>query len=218
MTKEIIHGISGAEHIFGGDLSAVVRFLKPTLHRYNRDNEEVFNLTNNMYNISNILFTSYEAWIELTDFGQRYQLSSNILANIDNTGFLFLSETMFSTTLTHFNQTVQFSFQTFEVILDIIDPTQAISSCYKFNQVRNQQCLHILSVSYRALSVFLVKLGAAPLVLVMWSSQPSSSTTATISYSQPSKPIHSPICPASSASPLTTTQRWSSHRMESQSE
>ena len=217
MTKEIIHGISGAEHIFGGDLSAVVRFLKPTLQRYNRDNEEVFNLTNNMYNISNILFTSYEAWTELTDFGQRYQLSSNILANIDNTGFLFLSETMFSTMLTHFNQTVQFSFQTFEVILDIIDPTQAISSCYKFNQVRNQH-LHIISVSCRALSVFLVKLGAAPLVLVMWSSQPSSSTTATISYSQPSKPIHSPICPASSASLLTTTQRWSSHRMESQSE
>ena len=177
----------------------------------------MFNLTNNMYNISNILFTSYEAWIELTDFGQRYQLSSNILAHIDNSGFLFLSETMFSTMLAHFNQTVQFSFQTLEVILDIIDPTQAISSCYKFNQVRNQHH-HNLSVSCRALSVFLVKLGAAPLVLVMWSSQPSSSTTATISYSQPSKPTHSPICPASSVSLLTTTQRWSFPWMESQSE
>ena len=179
----------------------------------------MFNLTNKMYNISNILFTSYEAWIELTDFGQRYQLSSNILANIDNTGFLFLSETMFSTMLTHFNQTVQFSFQTLEVILDIIDPTQAISSCYKFNQVRNQH-LHILflSVSYRALSVFPVKLGAAPLFLVMWSSQPSSSTTATISYSQTSKPSHSSTCQASSACLLTTTRRWSFHWMESQSE
>lgn len=79
-------------------------------------------------------------------------------------------------------------------------------------------CLHILSVSYRALSVFLVKLGAAPLVLVMWSSQPSSSTTATICYSQPSKPTHSPICPASSASLLTTAQRWNYHQKESQSE
>ena len=137
MSKEIIHNLSGSDHMFGGDLSAVVRFLQPTLQKYNRDKEEVFNLTNNLYNISDILFTSYEAWTELTDFGQRYKLSTNILANIDNTGFLYLYETEFSLFM-QFNITMQFNFKSLVVILDKIDSTGALPNCYDFDQVRNQ--------------------------------------------------------------------------------
>ena len=137
MSKEIIHNLSGSDRMFGGDLSAVVRFLQPTLQKYNRDKEEVFNLTNNLYNISDILFTSYEAWTELTDFGHRYKLSTNILANIDNIGFLYLYETEFSL-FTQFNITMQFNFKSLVVILDKIDSTGALPNCYDFDQVRNQ--------------------------------------------------------------------------------
>ena len=139
VTEAIIKGMSGSNDIFGGDLSAVVYLLEPTLRKYNRDNEEVLGLTRNMYNISNTLLASYAAWTELTDFHQRNLLSTNILSNIDNTGFLYLSEHQFSnfTPTTNFNLTKQFSFQHLDVILDTLDPEKALPHCYDFNQVRN---------------------------------------------------------------------------------
>ena len=138
VTEAIIKGMSGSNDIFGGDLSAVVYLLEPTLRKYNRDNEEVLELTRNMYNISNTLLASYAAWTELTDFHQRYLLSTNILSNIDNTGFLYLSEQLSNFTPTpNFNLTKQFSFQHLDVILDTLDPEKALPHCYDFTQVRN---------------------------------------------------------------------------------
>ena len=139
VTEAIIKGMSGSNDIFGGDLSAVVYLLEPTLRKYNRDNEEVLELTRNMYNISNTLLASYAAWTELTDFHQRYLLSTNILSSIDNTGFLYLSENQFSnlTPRTKFNRTMQFGFQHLDVILDTIDPEKASPHCYDFDQARN---------------------------------------------------------------------------------
>ena len=138
MTEAIISGISGSNDIFGGDLSAVVQLLEPTLRKYNRDNEEVYGLTRNMFNISNALLASYQAWTELTDFHQRYLLSSNILGNIDNTGFLFLSENLFSNftpTSSLTNITTRFSFQHLDVILDTLDSERTFPHCYGFDQV-----------------------------------------------------------------------------------
>ena len=138
MTEAIIEGISGSDDIYGGDLSIVVNFLEPTLKKYNRDHEAVFGLTQNMYNISNTLVASVQSWTELTDFRQRYLLSSNILSNIDKTGFLFLAENLFSNfTITKpFNITTQFSFKYVDVILDTIDPEGEFPHCYDFHQVR----------------------------------------------------------------------------------
>ena len=137
VTEEIMKHMSGSNDIFGGELSIVVHLLEPTLRKYNRDNEEVYGLTSNMYNISNTLLASYTAWTELTDFHQRYLLSTNILSIIDNTGFLFLSENLFSnfTPTTNFNLTMQFSFQHLDVILDTIDSEKAFPRCYDFEQV-----------------------------------------------------------------------------------
>ena len=138
MTEAIIKGMSGSNDIFGGDLSAVVHFLEPTLRKYNQDNEEVLGLTRNMYNISNTLLSSFIAWTELTDFHQRYLLSTNILGNIDNTGFLFLSEHLFSNftpTTSFYNITMRFNFQHLDVILDTLDPEKALPHCYAFDQV-----------------------------------------------------------------------------------
>ena len=138
VTEAIISGISGSNDIFGGDLSVVVHLLEPTLRKYNRDKEEVYGLTRNMFNISNTLLASYTAWTELTDFNQRYLLSTNILGNIDNTGFLFLSENLFSNftpTLSLTNITTRFSFQHLDVILDTLDSERAFPHCYYFDQV-----------------------------------------------------------------------------------
>ena len=138
VTEEIMKHMSGSNDIFGGELSIVVHLLEPTLRKYNRDNEEVYGLTSNMYNISNTLLASYTAWTELTNFHQRHLLSTNILSIIDNTGFLFLSENLFSnftptTTLT--NITTRFSFQHLDVILDTLDSEKAFPRCYDFEQV-----------------------------------------------------------------------------------
>ena len=95
-------------------------------------------MTRIMYNISNTLLASYTAWTEITDFNQRYSLSTTILGNIDNTGFLYLSENLFSNftqTTTLANITKQFSFQHLDVILDTLDPEKALPHCYDFDQV-----------------------------------------------------------------------------------
>ena len=134
VTDAIIKGISDSNDIFGGDLLAVVHLLEPILRKYNRDNEEVYGLTRNMYNISNALLASSTAWIELADFHQRYLLSTNILGNIDNTGFLFLSENLFSN-FTPTNFTKRFTFQHLDVILDTIDSERVFPHCYDFEEV-----------------------------------------------------------------------------------
>ena len=145
VTEAIINGVSGTDQIFGGDLSAVVNLLEPTLRKYNRDNEEVHGLTRNMYNISNTLLASYQAWTELTDFHQRYLLSTDILGNIDRTGFLFLSENLFSsftTTSTSLrNISTRFTFQHLDVILDTLDSEGSFPRCYYFDQVRGHLSL-----------------------------------------------------------------------------
>lgn len=134
VTDAIIKGISSSNDIFGGDLLVVVHLLEPILRKYNRDNEEVCVLTRNMFNISNTLLASCTAWTELTDFHQRYQLSTNILSNIDKTGFLFLSENPFSN-FTTTNFTKRFTFQHLDVIVDTIDSERVFPHCYDFDEV-----------------------------------------------------------------------------------
>ena len=100
---------------------------------YNKDSEDVFSLTRNIYNISNTLLASFQAWTELTDFDQRYRLSTNILRIIDNTGFLFLSDHQLSASA---KTQTNFSFEHLKVILDTIGPERSFSRCYDFEQVR----------------------------------------------------------------------------------
>ena len=145
VTIAIINGISGSDEIFGGDLSVVVNLLEPMLRKYNGDNEEVGGLTRNMFYISNTLLASYQAWTELTDFHQRYLLSTDIIGNIESTGFLFLSEKLssnFAPNSTPLNNiTKQFSFQHLDVILDTLDSEEAFPHCYYFDQVRGHLSL-----------------------------------------------------------------------------
>ena len=140
VSEAIIKDITGSNAIFGGDLSIVVHLLKPTLGKYNRDKEEVFELTGNMFYISNTLVASYQTWTELTDVHQRFLLSTTILRNIDNTGFLFLSENLFSnfTQTTTFNITMRFSFQYLDVVLDTIGSGRKFPHCYDFDQVMHK--------------------------------------------------------------------------------
>ena len=133
MTEAIIKGISGSNDMFGGDLSVVVDLLEQIIQIFNRDSEDVFSLTRNIYNISNTLLASFQAWTELTDFGQRYRLSTNILRIIDNTGFLFLSDHQLSASA---KTQTNFSFEHLKVILDTIGPERSFSRCYDFEQVR----------------------------------------------------------------------------------
>ena len=135
VTEAIIKGISSSNDMFGGDLSVVVDLLEQILQIYNKDSEDVFSLTRNIYNILNTLLASFQAWTELTDFDQRYRLSTNILRIIDNTGFLFLSDHQLSAS--EKNQT-NFSFEHLKVILDTIGPERSFSRCYDFDQVRIQ--------------------------------------------------------------------------------
>ena len=133
MTEAIIEGISSSNDMFGGDLSVVVDLLGQIIQIYNKDSEDVFSLTRNIYNISNTLLASFQAWTELTDFDQRYRLSTNILRIIDNTGFLFLSDHQLPAS--EKTQT-NFSFEHLKVILDTIGPERSFSRCYDFEQVR----------------------------------------------------------------------------------
>ena len=84
-----------------------------------------------MYKISNMLVNSSEAWGDVTDFGDRYLLSTAILTNIDNIGFLFLSENPFT------KGPIIFNFSHIGVILDAQKaPTElGFPNCYQFNQV-----------------------------------------------------------------------------------
>ena len=156
VTDAIIKGISGSNYIFGGDLLAVVRLLEPILRKYNRDNEEVYGLTENMFNISNALLASCTAWTELADFHQRYLLSTKILSNIDNTGFLFLSVNLLNFIPTNF--TTRFTFQHLDVILDTIDPERVFPHCYDFEEVTISNHKFVHTSSPRALFAFPSKL------------------------------------------------------------
>ena len=133
VTEAIIEGISSSNDMFGGDLSVVVDLLEQIIQIYNRDSEDVSSLTRNIYNISNTLLASFQAWTELTDFDQRYRLSTNILRIIDNTGFLFLSDHQLSASA---KTQTNFSFEHLKVILDTIGPERSFSRCYDFEQVR----------------------------------------------------------------------------------
>ena len=110
----------------------VVDLLGQIIQIYNKDSEDVFSLTRNIYNISNTLLASFQAWTELTDFDQRYRLSTNILRIIDNTGFLFLSDHQLSASA---KTQTNFSFEHLKVILDTIGPERSFSRCYDFEQV-----------------------------------------------------------------------------------
>ena len=131
MTEAIISGLSGSDVIFGGDLHTVVSLFDPIIQKYNTANYESFVLITNMYRISNMLVISSEAWGDVTNFGERYLLSTAILTNIDNIGFLFLSE----------NPSMKgpkiFNFSHIGVILDAQKtPTElGFANCYQFNQV-----------------------------------------------------------------------------------
>ena len=131
MTEAIISGLSGSDVIFGGDLHTVVTLFGPIIQKYNSANYESFVLITNMYQISNMLVNSSEAWGDLTNFGERYLLSTAILANIDNMGFLFLSENPFT------RGPIIFNFSHMGVILDAQKkPTErGFPNCYQFNQV-----------------------------------------------------------------------------------
>ena len=131
VTEAIISGLSGTDVIFGGDLHTVVSLFDPIIQKYNTANYESFVLATNMYQISNILVNSSEAWGDLTNVGERYLLSTVILTNIDNVGFLFLSENP----STKGKKTFKFSH--IEVILDAQKaPTElGFPNCYQFNQV-----------------------------------------------------------------------------------
>ena len=133
VTEAIIEGISSSNDMFGGDLSVVVDLLEQIIQIYNRDSEDVSSLTRNIYSISNTLLASFQAWTELTDFDQRYRLSTNILRIIDNTGFLFLSDHQLSASA---KTQTNFSFEHLKVILDTIGPERSFSRCYDFEQVR----------------------------------------------------------------------------------
>ena len=131
MTEAIISGLSDSDVIFGGDLHTVVSLFDPIIQKYNRANYESFVLITNMYQISNMLVNSSEAWGDVTDFGDRYLLSTAILTNIDNIGFLFLSENPFT------KGPVMFNFSHIGVILDAQKASTELGfpNCYKFNQV-----------------------------------------------------------------------------------
>ena len=131
VTEAIISGLSGSDVIFGGDLHTVVSLFHPIIQKYNSANYESFVLVTNMYQISNMLVNSSEAWGDLTNFGERYLLSTAILTNIDNMGFLFLSENPFT------RGPIIFNFSHIGVILDSQKRTteRGIPNCYQFNQV-----------------------------------------------------------------------------------
>ena len=131
MTEAIISGLSGSDVIFGGDLHTVVSLFDPIIQKYNTANYESFVLITNIYKISNMLLNSSEAWGDVTNFGERYLLSTAILTNIDDIGFLFLSENPFikGPKISNFSH--------IGVILDAQKtPTElGFANCYQFNQV-----------------------------------------------------------------------------------
>ena len=109
----------------------MVSLFDPIIQKYNTANYESFVLITNIYKISNMLLNSSEAWGDVTNFGERYLLSTAILTNIDDIGFLFLSE----------NPSMKgpkiFNFSHIGVILDARKaPTElGFPSCYQFKQV-----------------------------------------------------------------------------------
>ena len=131
MTEAIISGLSSSDVIFGGDLHFVVALFDPIINKYNRANYESLVLVTNMFNISNILVDSTDAWQDLPDFGERYLLSTSILANVDDMGFLFLSENPFV------KGPKRFSFSHIGVVLEAhkAPNRQDFPDCYDFPQV-----------------------------------------------------------------------------------
>ena len=132
MTEAIISGLTSSDVIFGGDLSTVVSLFGPIIKMYDSAKAESFVLATNMFRISNILIASTGAWEDITSYGERYILSTAILSNIDNMGFLYLSENLSKKGPTVFN------FSNVQVILDIINYTAApilpFPNCYQFTQ------------------------------------------------------------------------------------
>ena len=124
--------MTSSDVIFGGDLAIVVSLFDPIIEMYDRAKAESFVLATNMFRISNILVASSEAWEDITSYGERYILSTAILSNIDNMGFLYLSENLSKKGPTVFN------FSNVQVILDTINYTPApilpFPNCYQFTQ------------------------------------------------------------------------------------
>ena len=124
--------MTSSDVVFGGDLATVVSLFDPIIEMYDRAKAESFVLATNMFRISSILIASIGAWEDTTSFGQRYILSTAILSNIDNMGFLYLSENPSKKGPTVFN------FSNVQVILDTINYTPApilpFPNCYQFTQ------------------------------------------------------------------------------------
>ena len=123
--------MTSSDVIFGGDLATVVSLFDPIIEMYDRAKAESFVLATNMFRISNILIATSEPWEDITSFGERYILPTDILSNIDSMGFLYLSENPLN------KGTKVFNFSNVEVILDQFKSIAwpSLPKCYQFKQV-----------------------------------------------------------------------------------
>ena len=199
--------MTSSDVIFGGDLAIVVSLFDPIIEMYDRAKAESFVLATNMFRISNILIASSEAWEDITSFGERYILSTAILSNIDNMGYLYLSENPFN------KEPKIFNFSNVAVKL------APFSLCYEFTQASWENivnylkkifsivvALHMIHVA-RVQSAFRGKFMTTQTTPVKALLQQLSSTTRKISFFLLSKIIPKQIYPLSSAFPLTPAQK-----------
>ena len=114
--------MTSSDVIFGGDLATVVSLFDPIIEMYDRAKAESLVLATNMFRISSILTASSVAWEDITSFGERYNLSASILSNIDNIGYLYLSENPFNKEPKIFNFT------------NVAVKLAPFSLCYEFTQ------------------------------------------------------------------------------------
>ena len=193
--------MTSSDVIFGGDLATVVSLFDPIIEMYDRAKAESFVLATNMFRISNILIASSEAWEDITSFGERYILSTAILSNIDNMGYLYLSENPFN------KEPKIFNFSNVAVKL------APFSLCYEFTQASWENivnylkkifsivvALHMIHVA-RVQSAFRGKFMTTQTTPVKALLQQLSSTTKKISFFLFSKIIPKQIYPLSSAFP-----------------
>ena len=205
VTEAIISGLTSSDVIFGGDLTTVVSLFDPIIKMYDSAKAESFVLATNMFRISNILIATSEAWEDITNFGERYILSTGILSNVDSMGFLFLSENPLN------KGPIVFNFSNVEVILDQFTSIALLSlpKCYQFKQVSLVNLSKTTKICIvfdqmlvnRVQSVFQKKYTAAQICLTMGSPQQLSSTTRRIYYFHLSKMILRQIYRLSSAFP-----------------
>ena len=194
--------MTSSDVIFGGDLATVVSLFDPIIEMYDRAKAESLVLATNMFRISSILTASSVAWEDITSFGERYILSTSILSNIDNMGYLYLSENPFN------KEPKIFNFSNVAVKL------APFSLCYEFTQASWENivnylkekifsivvALHMIHVA-RVQSAFRGKFMTTQTTPVKALLQQLSSTTRKISFFLLSKIIPKQISPLSSAFP-----------------